>query len=212
MKLIRTDHEECIDKHLTHFLGPASKVMHSMGPAPHVYVYGATENRPYQTIVTMGLSSFEMPVPEDTEDREDSLHIELLTYLPADWVIPSASGARGYWPYDMLMSLATYAATENVQLGPFHTIPNLSSSPYGEPFEEGSSLTHCLLLRPIKESGAFNSLECQGKKIGFLHVLPITTAECEAKVEKGFFDSLADLLDDSSIPIVLDPKRRSAVP
>lgn len=183
--------------------------MHSMLGSPHVYIYGAGNNRPYQTVVTMGLSRFRMPAPESQDNHEDMLHVELFTYLPPDWPIPSASGQPGYWPYEMLMSFASYAAAENVWLGPLHTIPNLTSSPYGEPFAPGTSLSHALLLPPVQENDAFDLLDIEGRRIRFLHVLPITSAECDAKVQRGFYDSLVEPLEDGSLPVVIDPHRKS---
>jgi len=210
MHVMQALDEERIAQHLDAFLGKSDGVMHGIGGA-HVYIYRANHDRPFQTLVTMGLSGFEMPVPENQDDREESLHVELFTYVPADWPVPRASGAPGYWPYAMLLSLAEYAVSEEAWLGPFHTIPNLTSTPYGQPFESESHLSHCLLLPPVKERAGFDRLKINGRTVRFLHVLPITGAECDVKVRDGFFDSLAGLLDDGMIPTVIDPKRRSAV-
>jgi len=203
--------EKATATHLERFLGKSEHALFATGDGVHVYIYPANRNRSCQTLVTMGLSGFEMPVPESRKKPEEYQHAELMTLVPADWPIPREKGAAGFWPYAMLSSLAEYAATENIWLGPLHVIPNLTSTPYGQPFESGSLLSHALLLPPVQEKEGFRRLKIGRKIVSFLQVIAITTAECQAMDAKGFFDSIVDCLDDGTIPGIIDPKRKSAL-
>ncbi|MCL2713971.1 MAG: suppressor of fused domain protein [Alphaproteobacteria bacterium] len=203
--------EKAIARHLERFFGKSKHALFATGDGVHVYIYPPNRHRSFQTLVTMGLSGFEMPVPESQKKREEFLHVELLTRVPEDWPIPRATGEAGFWPYAMLSSLAEYAAQQKVWLGPLHVVPNLTSTPYGKPFEKGSLLSHALLLPPAQENAEFARLKIKGKTVRFLQVIPITSAECSEMDRKGFFESIVHFLDDGKIPAVIDPKRPSAV-
>jgi hypothetical protein len=200
--------EAAVSAHLEGFLGKARFVLHSMGSPlmPHVYYYPATPARRRATLVTAGLSGFAMPAPEPHLARA-----ELMTYLPATWEPPSDFQDPAMWPVAMLRTIVAYAISQKAFLGNLHTIPNLATRPAGGPYVSGSALSAVVLLPPVHEPAGFDDVTIQSERLRFLHALPITAAECQAKIDKGFHAALAPLLDSGAIPIVADAERRSAV-
>jgi len=200
--------EAAVSAHIERFLGKARFVLHSMGSPlmPHVYYYPATPARGWATLVTAGLSGFRMPAPEPHLARA-----ELMTYLPAAWEPPSDFQAAAMWPVTMLRTIVAYAISHQAFLGNLHTIPNLSTQPPGEPYVSGSALSAAILLPPVHEPAGFDDVTIRNERVRFLHVLPITAAECQAKIDKGFAAALVPLLDSGAIPIVADVERRSAL-
>jgi hypothetical protein len=204
--------EAAVSAHLERFLGSCSSVLRGMATPllPHVYFYEPTDQRSFGTLVTAGLSGFSMPYPEG---EPQLARAELMTYVPASWRPPVLSGNDPSidWPITMLRLIVGYAISENAFLGNLHTLPNLASNPPGLPYVHGSELTSAILLPPVQESRGFDDLMIRGERVRFLHVLPLTTAECELKIKLGFRDALAPLLESGAIPIVADARRRSAV-
>jgi hypothetical protein len=182
------------------------------GTGAHVFVYPATKTRPFMTAVTIGLSGFEMPAPLDVPGRSDHVRAELFTYLPADWPMPTRSDdAERGWPFAMLRALVGYAVSTPEWLAPLDTMPNLIGASYGTPFVARSALDHTILIPPVHEEKSFDELYIQGKRVRFLHAVPITKAECDTKVARGFSNSLEQQFDEGRIPVLIDPYRRSAI-
>lgn len=204
--------EAAQNAHLERFLGECSSVMHSMGTPllPHVYFYAATSQRRFGTLVTAGLSGFRMPYPEG---QPQLARAELMTYVPATWEAPAVTGTDPDvdWPIAMLRLIVGYAIHENQFLGNLHTLPNLATSPVGGPYVAGSALTSAILLPPVQEDPTFDDLTIRGERVRFLHVVPLTTAECDLKIKIGFRDALAPLLESRALPVVADAHRQSAV-
>jgi hypothetical protein len=53
-------------------------------------------------------------------------------------------------------------------------------------------------------------LQLGGAPVYFLWVVPLTTAECNLKLEKGF-EAIMDLFQQNRHPHVFDPNRKSHV-
>ena len=76
---------DAIDRHIEAHFGPVEFVYHEMAShlvAVHVYVVAPTEERPYRTLITSGMSELPMTVPEG---HDISPYAELMLSLPADW-------------------------------------------------------------------------------------------------------------------------------
>lgn len=208
MALTATSFDEAaVDAHLQQFLGKARTVFHAIASpmAPHVYFYAANGRRQWHTLVTAGLSGFRMPAPPDAPH---AARAELMLYLPETWSPPQDPGSPEMWPVTLLRSLVAYAIEQNAFLGNLHTVPNLTSTPFGGPYKPGSALTNVVLLPPIREAKALDHVVIRGETVRFLNVVPITTAECDAKVKRGFREALAPLLDKGVIPAVTDIDRK----
>lgn len=148
----------------------------------HVYVFPPSEmlGRKWYTLVTMGVSGTEMRVPERIPDPELYRHVELMCYLPPDWVPPAAIGLgpeadadqlERSWPVDMLRSVGNYVVENggDVWLSHDHGIPSLTNPDGpGHPFFPTTKLSHMVTLEPLLEKPDFSPVTCAGRTVQFL--------------------------------------------
>jgi Suppressor of fused protein (SUFU) len=81
-----------------------------------------------------------------------------------------------------------------------------------EPFWGSKELDTLLFMPPIvvKDQSLPFELQIEGHPVHFLWVVPLTTAECNYKLEKGF-DAIIDLFQEDRHPHIFDPTRKSYV-
>ncbi|HEY4349085.1 MAG TPA: suppressor of fused domain protein [Gaiellaceae bacterium] len=214
----RIDMFEEIEAHLDRFFGGADRVV-LHGTASDlieldVHVIAPSDGFPFQRLVTNGMSSHPMTMP-DGFDRPPSA--ELTIALPADWPVPedgappwdAASGERAYWPIRLLETLTRLPREHSTFLWPSHTIPN-GDPP--DPYADDTELCGALIIDPFSSPEGFSELRLpDGRTVSFFGVLPIHDDEMELARSKGF-DALADLLARNEITDVLDKDRPSVVP
>ncbi|GAA1299943.1 suppressor of fused domain protein [Planotetraspora silvatica] len=99
---------EAIDRHIATHFGPVAFVLHEIAShlvGVHVYVVGPSAERPYQTLVTSGMSERPMTVPDG---HGISPYAELMLCLPADWPLTQAAlhDERTGWPVRVLKQVA----------------------------------------------------------------------------------------------------------
>jgi len=105
--------------------------------------------------------------------------------------------------------LAHFPHNQKTWIGSGHTIPN-GNPP--EPMWGSKDLDTILLLETIVQSDAElpRKLDLAGDPVHFLWIVPLTTAECELKLEKGL-GAILNLFDKNRHPHVFDPARASYV-
>lgn len=199
------DRRREIEEHLVNHLGPA-QVLHKLGSGDQdidVYIFRPTEERPYVTGVTIGISHHPMVVPHDEPDRR---HQELMIYLPASWQLEPSPDPLVLWPFGLLKALGRFAQAEETYFAPGHTVA-LANPP--EPFAPGSLLTTALLLGP-PEAPTFDNLNVGGTRCCFLSVLPLTSAEADYKLCFGS-TALLQRLQEAGVQRQVDPARPCAI-
>lgn len=191
----------------------------------------ADKDRPYHTIVTLGLSSIAMNIPEKLSSFR---YAELLIYLPQDWPLDIQVWEKDdsyYWPIRTLKRLSNIPYKFDSWIWMGHTIPN------GEPpthFAQNTQLC-CSLLCSLGDLGVFNKhakkfstdtnlieqndyqwVEAarelkinEEKSVHFWMVVPIYEEEMNFKLSQGY-DALIDELIDCGISPILDIKRPNA--
>lgn len=197
---------ELLQQHLDQYLGTEGKVFHEVvSETVHLdlSVHEPTEERPFYTIATMGVSDAGLNVPAGADEFR---YIELLCYLPVGWNVDFQNvGDESWWPGRLLKQLGRFVHEYRTFFAPGHTIP----SPVG-PYTGGSVLETALLVPPLLDDEAFHVFEANGKSCRFLAVWPITPAECQLKLERGTGD-LLDMLEKAGVSPVIDPWRSCAV-
>ena len=120
-------------------------------------------------------------------------HQELMLYLPTDWNLDFATGGESsWWPFRLLLMLVTYVRERETFYAEGHAIvPHDSRTS----FAPDSLLSAALLLPPTLEDEGF-----QDGPVRFLHVLPITNAELEYKLQTGT-DALLELFQSRKLPV-----------
>ena len=185
--------------------GDALTVSHELLPQiPHidVYTFKRTFKRPegdqfVYPLVTGGMSDLPMTLPPQAKDSPR--RVELIFYCnePREEYIQT------------LRSIAHFPHDSKSWLGDGHTMPN-GNPP--EPFWGSTELDTLMFMPPIvsKDQTLPEKLQLEGDPVHFLWVVPLTTAECNRKLQNGF-DAMLDLFDQNRHPHVFDPHRKSYV-
>ncbi|MBF9127561.1 suppressor of fused domain protein [Plantactinospora sp. S1510] len=206
----RQEVAEAIDQHLATHFGPVAFVLHEIAShlvGVHVYVVGPTAERPYQTLVTSGMSDRPMTVPPG---HGISPYAELMMCLPADWPLTQAAlhDERTGWPVRVLKRVARLPHEYGTWIGEWHSVPNGDPAlPYapGTPFA-GVVVTPMLNVRP--EARTIDVAD--GTRIDLLALIPLHPAEVALKVSEGT-NALIATLDRGGVSELLDPARPSLV-
>lgn len=199
---------EALDRHMEKHFGPIDYVLHELAGYPvavHIYVIGPTDERPYLTLITSGMSTLPMAVPEG---YGISPYAELVLCLPADWPVQDAArpDAPLAWPVGVLKQTARMPHEYETWLGEWHSIPNGDPAlPFTSETEfSGVVVTPMVNVRPearVVEVG-------DGTTINLLALVPLHRAELDLKVSQGT-DALIEALDRGGVTELLDPTRPS---
>jgi hypothetical protein len=185
--------------------GEASYVYHEVFPAvPHidVYVYPPRESNNYYTLVTGGMSDLPMNTPAGSRATEERppRRVELVFYC--------TEPRREY--LDTLRQMAHFPHAYHTWIGSGHTIPN--GNPPAAFWDSSPELDTVLFMSSIVRQHRIplNRLTLGEDPVEFLWVVPLTRAECEFKLEKGF-NALLNLFQQYRHPHVFDSERKSYV-
>jgi hypothetical protein len=181
--------------------GKILKVSHELLPLiPHIDVYifkRSQGDKIVYSLVTGGMSDLEMTMPRGA--KEVPRRVELIFYCsePHEEYIAT------------LRWVAHFPYASKSWLGYGHTMPN-GNPP--APFWGSTELDTLLFMPPIvkKDQTLPEELKLAGEPVHLLWVVPLTTAECNLKLEKGF-DAILDLFQQHRHPHVFDPHRKSYV-
>lgn len=200
---------EEISDHIEKHVGEIHMVFHELiSDKVHIDIYWVkpTEERPFHTLVTSGMSDRPMTTPDGVEDVDFA---ELSICLPEDWQVSQEDfkDEKNYWPVRWLKYLARFPHEYDTWLGFGHTIPNGDPA---EPFAGNTKLNTMLLLPSIVFSEEFRQLKAKNKDINFYTLIPLYTEEVELKMKKGV-DALFDGFDSVGVTDILDINRQSTV-
>jgi len=198
---------DTVADHIAANLGRIDTVFHDTVADPvqvDIHVVPANEHIPFLRLVTSGMSSRPMTVPEGAPP-----YAELMMALPADWKLDeqSVQDERWYWPVALLRHLAHYPHQQATWLGLGHTVPNGHPA---KPYATGVEFTGAILLPPASAPEAFASLEREGKDIYFHCVVPLYEAELKLVKRKGF-PALLDGFNDKGVTDLVVPGRKNTV-
>ena len=174
--------------------GVEAQILHSTDrKVPHVdiYVFPPAGKRDFVVLLTGGMSDLPMAVPEGSTAQA---HIELIMGM----------GEHAHWATNLLKLVAEYPFEQRTFYDARHTVP------FGGELGDGSSLSAFLFVRPRFLPERLGQFEFEGRRIGFLQVVPITTTEHEFAVAQGS-DNLEALLERQGHLITRDPNRQSVV-
>lgn len=176
---------ELISNHIEHHLGKVETVFHELvSDQVHIDVHSVppTEDRPFRTLVTSGMSDRMMSTPRDAEDYG---FLELMLCLPPDWPLAQddLANENHYWPVRWLKLLARFPHEFNTWLFYGHTLPN------GEPpapLADNNQFAGWLLMPPRLVPDLFRELDVEPEKtIFFAAAVPLFAEEMELKLEVG---------------------------
>ncbi len=203
---------EEIEAHVSRCMGEPAFVWHEVVSTTihvDVHVILPTEDQPYYTLFTTGMSDRAMRVPEDVKMGPALRFAELLLMLPPDWFddprsLDELRDERKYWPIRLLKCLARFPHECDTWLAFGHSIPN-GDPP--APFADGTGMCCALLVPPVRVPQSFYDLSLSdGRSINFYAVVPLYPEELQLKLTRGT-NALLERFDVEGVTELLDPHR-----
>jgi hypothetical protein len=192
--------ENEITQHVARHLGaPLEMGLRETVGSLSILVVPASQQRPWQTLVTRGMSEHAMDAPAGAEDYRC---IELFMRLPPDWPLTREAFDRpdNYWPIESMRLIAHWPETEPVFLASEQTVGN--SPP--EPFAPGTRLSSMMLL---EDPTAFGSMRvADGRVVRFYQLIPLYEEERAMKERMGT-RALIEAFQRNGVSDVIRPDR-----
>lgn len=204
----REEVAEAIDRHVVEHFGPIAFVLHEFAShlvAVHVLVVEPTEDRPYWTLITSGMSEREMAVPEGV-----SPYAELMLCLPPEWPLTQAAvgDERTGWPVQVLKQVARLPHEYATWIGAWHSIPNGDPAVPYAPDTPFAGVVVTPMLDVLPEARTIDVGD--GTVINLLALIPLHPTEVALKVSHGT-DALIAALDRGGVSESLVPTRPALV-
>ncbi|RKN16555.1 suppressor of fused domain protein [Micromonospora musae] len=200
---------EAIDRHIEEHFGPVEFVYHEIAShlvGVHVYVVGPTEERPYRTLITSGMSDLPMTVPDG---HDISRYAELMLSLPADWPLTEVTGLNEEptgWPVRLIKEIARLPHEYGSWIGEWHSVPNGDPA---QPYATGTPFAGVVVTPMLRVPAEARAIEVpDGSRIELLALIPLHPDEVAVKIERGT-NALIEILDRGRVTELLDPDRPS---
>jgi hypothetical protein len=197
---------ERIGDHIARYCGKVETVLHELiSDLVHIDVHwvAPTQQRPFHTLVTSGMSDRPMSVPPGVDQ---GAYAELMLCLPPDW--PMTQEAFGdenyYWPIRWLKTLARFPHEYETWLSWGHTLPN-GDPP--EPYAGNTQFCCAILLSPVLSGEGFGQLKVdESKTINFYSFVPLYAEEVDFKLQSGA-EALVERFAKNRVTELVDIRR-----
>jgi len=190
-----------ISEHIEKHVGKIEMVFHELvSDQVHIDVHWVkpTEEYPFHTLVTSGMSDKPMNTPDEIEGHN---YAELSICLPKNWKLSEEDfkDEVNYWPVRWLKFLARFPHEYNTWMSFWHTIPNGDPA---SPFAINTKLNTILLMPTIVFKDDFKTLVTANKTINFYTMIPLYKEEVNLKMKKGV-EALFDGFDKHGVNDIL---------
>lgn len=204
-----TEHYAVLEEHLLRFF-PEDEItvfeeVRYWGPRMDVF-----RIRPagagYQVLLTSGMSTWPMEVPEELEDFRFA---ELAMVLPRSWEFSTEvpSEPEQDWPVTVLKQFARFPTVRKTFVGVGHTI---LFSEHFQPFHPSVDFVAGMLIPSVTLPEGFNLVEGPHGPIHIYSVFPLYRDEWAFKQAFGY-DELLDLFIDFGVRELVLPGRPNVV-
>ncbi|MFS8104494.1 suppressor of fused domain protein [Lentzea alba] len=169
--------QSAVEAHYRKFFGGHySHVWHervSVGIHLDIYIYGATPDRPYVTLATVGMGAADITC----EHGDELAHpIELVTYVPHDW---DFSSPEAQWLVRRIIEVARFPHEFQKVMAKHHTWCVCDGETgLAHALFPGSNFTHWFFRSLLDEPDEIDHLTLpSGRCVNFLWAYPITRRE-----------------------------------
>lgn len=201
------------EAHLRRFLGDEFTLLTekvSMGIHLDVYVFPPSDEVPYVTLVSSGMSDLAMNKPPGYDGK----HLELLIGVPAGW--PGLdpldgdllAGPANFWPMKLLKDVARIPSTYDSFVDWGHTIRDDD----GALFAPGLPFNGAIVGPPLGYPPNIMRATTPLGDVDYLAVFPATPEEMDFKIAiHGGGDALIDRYSEARVSAVVNPQRAGVV-
>lgn len=196
-----------IEDHIAEHISPVSWVWAEIASGLihlDVLIIEPSDERPWYTLVTSGMSQMPMKAPPEFGKAKYS---ELVLHLPPDWPMhePELRKRENFWPIEVIKNVARFPHLFETWLWWTQTVHN------EKPYHPSTPFTGVMLLQDTPYGQKFLFMETDREEPTFFHTLVfLHEAELAYYIQYGY-DALAHALLDQGMKIVVDPFRPSAV-
>lgn len=200
------DDADALEEHIKKYFGDFPSVYRELS-APDVYidvcVIPPSKEKNYYTLVTFGMGSQQMDIPENYSGTPS--RIELFLKLPAEWKV-GETDEEWCWPLILLKDIGRLPSTCDTWVGRGHTIDN------HETYAVNTRLSASIILDPegIPDNGRVCVLP-SGESVEFFEVVPLFREEMLFKIDNST-DELVARFKNAGMGRIIDISRPSTVP
>jgi hypothetical protein len=169
-----------------------------------IYIVMPNKERDYYILVTSGMSSYPMKVPDANKNE---CYLEIVTLLPSNWQLNSEAfkNEDNYWPIRKLKTLARYPHVNSTWFGYGHTITNGSQS---ESMSSNNSFVGIILLPSVTLPKEFMEIVTDKKKVRLYSMIPLYKEEMNFKIKNGV-ESLVNKFVKFGVSDMIDVDRKN---
>ena len=197
-------HFDAIRAHIEKYLDAPAAVWNEEGL--DIFVVAPTEERPFLTLITAGMSDAPMDAPKDEWKRA-----ELCFLLPADWPLERAEWDESReWTLLWLKYLARLPHQNGGWLGYGHTVPN-GDPP--QPLDDSTQAVSVMLIPPVSLPERFARLrvgDSNADIINFWALVPLLPDELRMKLQAKT-PTLLEKMEKAKLSDILEPGRQSVL-
>ena len=200
---------EIVDKHLDQFFDEnddivvfdeiKSEIIHR-----DIFLIRASEDRPFNILLSCGMSALPMAIPEVVESSE---FVEVMFLLPKTWNLEyeSFSDEKNYWPIRIMKEIMMSPHINKTWFGFGHTYGHEE----GKEFAEGIGFNSVMLAYSMELSDDFTQIELEnGKVVDIYTLIPLYKEELEFKMINGA-SALLERFDKFGVGEVLEIGRKN---
>lgn len=199
------EHAEAISEHLDKsYTSEEITVFHEIfSPDLHLDVYFVqSEKHNFNILLTAGMSTLEMTVPNAVENPADYQFAELMLLLPKSITFGKVTGDNpNDWLIAMLKEAARFPHHYDTWLSIGHTLQATADM---EPYAENTSYTGIVILPSVTFDEEFTSVQAGENLINIYSVFPLYADEMNYKIENGYNALLDKLIEKNAKEIFED--------
>ena len=200
---------EIVDNHLDQFFDKDEDIVvfhekESEMIHRDVYCIKASDDLPYNVLLSCGMSALPMKVPEDIDSSE---FVEIMILLPKEWNLEyeSFSDEKNYWPIRIIKEIMMSPHKNETWFGYGHTYGHEE----GEEFAEGIGFNSMMLAYSMELSDDFTQIELEnGNVVDIYTLIPLYKEELEFKKENGA-SALLERFDKFGIEEIVEIGRKN---
>jgi len=201
------EHAEAISAHLDErYTSNEITVFHEIfSPDIHLDVYFVqSEKHNFNFLLTAGMSTLEMTVPNAVENPQDYKFAELMLLLPKSITFGKVTGDNpNDWLIAMLKEAARFPHHYDTWLAIGHTLQATADM---EPYAENTNYTGVVILPSVTFDEEFTSVQAGKNLINIYSVFPLYADEMNYKIANGY-NALLDRLIEKNAQEIFDENR-----